>query len=132
MKVLKPVIVGIEALRNAGWTTQVPRRATLAFFGSSEPKVPDICYEFKHEYRDRSWFEVAAPGVMEGCEFFDFLHPAWALADMLAREGWVQCGLDETDIEWDDISLSDDVWLAACSAFGLPFKEFFSMAAYSR
>ncbi len=128
----KPVIVGIEALRNEGWTTQVPRRAALAYCGPDEPEMPDIWCEFTPERREPAWFAAAAPGVIEACEFFDYLDPAWALADMLAREGWGRCGLDDIDIEWNDITLSDDEWRAACAAFGLPYRGFFSMTMFSR
>ena len=132
MTILKPLIVGIEALRNEGWTTQVPRRAALAYCGPDAPQMPDICYEFAPERRDPAWFAAAAPGVIVACDFFDYLHPAWALADMLVREGWGRCGLDETDIEWDDITLSDTGWLAACTAFGLPYRPFFDMTLFGR
>jgi len=113
------VTIGIEALRQAGWTTQVPRRPVVAVNArqgvfSIEPFEIAPC--------EPKWFESVGAGVAgDRAAGLPALRPAWALAHMLRTEGWGQCGLWPDDIEWDQIGDRDEAdWQAACAAFGLP------------
>ena len=48
------------------------------------------------------------------------LAPAWALADLVLREGWCDCGVGPDDIYWDMVTVSDERdWAEACAALGL-------------
>ena len=111
------VIVGVEALRTAGWTTQIQHRPSVAVDKSQAV--------FSVDYFDvcplpSSWFAKVKPGLQRHQENIPVLKPAWALADMLSREGWGACGLDPDDIEWDIITAQDEAdWEKACQAFGM-------------
>jgi hypothetical protein len=111
------VLVGIEALRRAGWTTQLVQRPTVA--------VKSGCPVFKTDHfdpvtRDPHWFDQVASGI-EGSpdEGLRTLRPAWALADLLHHRGWEHCGLSSDDIEWPQAVSAERDWRAARKAFGL-------------
>src|SRR6185312_8865005 len=69
------VLVGIEALRRAGWTTQVPQHPTVAV-KAGHPT-------FKTRYfdvisRTPRWFDQVAPGISaESPGDLRALRPAW-------------------------------------------------------
>ncbi len=110
------LIVGIEALRRAAWVTQIPARPEVAVDAAMPVYTVD---HFTVLARSGRWFEASAKGVQGGA-----LAPAWALADMLSREGWGVCGLMSDDIEWDRVSARDRrQWSAACKAYGLVIKD---------
>ncbi|WP_010105491.1 hypothetical protein [Verminephrobacter aporrectodeae] len=125
------VTIGIEALRQAGWTTQVPHRPTVVV--NAKQGVFSV-EPFEIVARGPKWFQSAGNGIQgERAVGLPTLRPAWALADMLRTEGWGQCGLWPDDIEWDQAVDSDEAdWLAACAAFGLPCSPLLEQAVASR
>jgi hypothetical protein len=112
------VTIGVEALRQAGWTTQVPHRPTVAV--NAKQSVFRI-EPFEIAARDPKWFESARAGIHgDRALGLPTLRPAWALADMLRTQGWGKCGLQPDDIEWDQVGDNDEAdWQAACAAFNL-------------
>ena len=124
------VLVGIEALRRAGWTTQLLQRPTVA--------VKSGCPMFKTDHfdlvtRDPYWFDQVAPGI-EGSagEGLRTLRPAWALADLLRHTGWEHSGLSPDDIEWPQAASAERDWRAARKAFGLAPVALSDMGVSSR
>lgn len=112
------VTIGVEALRQAGWTTQVPHRPAVAV--NSQQSVFTV-EPFEIAPRDPAWFDAASGGIQGRRPGLAALRPAWALADMLHTQGWGKCGLWPDDIDWEHISAKDKKdWQAACSTFGLP------------
>lgn len=111
------IVMGIEALRIAGWITQVPRVPTVAV----NRKDPVYATEhFEVTRRSPAWFDLVAPGVM-AVQPVPVLHPAWALADLLHDRGWEGSGLAPDDIDmWMLSTLDHQEWKAAAAAFGLP------------
>ena len=76
------IMVGVDILREAGWTTQIPSLTEVAIAQSS----PRHHLEgFELATRTDNWFATVAPGVQKVPAGIDQLKPAWALADMLAR-----------------------------------------------
>ena len=115
------VMVGVEVLRQAGWTTQIPQRPCVAVNAKQSVFTVE---PFEISVREPKWFETAGPGIQGDRSMgLPGLRPAWALADMLHREGWGPCGLWPDDIDWDSVSDEDEAdWEAACAAFGLPYR----------
>ncbi len=111
------VLVGIEALRRAGWTTQLLQRPTVAVKSGYPMFKTD---HFDLVIRDPYWFDQVAPGI-EGStgEGLRALRPAWALADLLHHMGWEHGGLSPDDIEWAQAASAERDWRAARKAFGL-------------
>ena len=111
------VLIGIEALRRAGWTTQLVQRPTVAVKSGYPMFKTD---HFDVVTRDPHWFDQAAPGI-EGstAEGLRALRPAWALADLLHHTGWVHSGLSPDDIEWAQAASAARDWRAARKAFRL-------------
>lgn len=112
------VLVGVEILRRAGWTTQIPYRPEVAV-NSAEP-----IYQVEHfdvKPRPPGWFKLLAPGVMRSdARSVAVLSPSWALAEMIRSEGWGACGVAPDDIYWDEVTDRDRAeWAAACDALGL-------------
>ncbi len=109
------VIVGVEALRRRGWTTQIQARPEVAVQDSMPVYTVD---PFTVSARPAAWFDVSRKGIANGA-----LAPAWALADMLARDGWGVCGLAPDDIEWSAVKDRDwREWTAACKAYRLALE----------
>lgn len=125
------VTIGIEALRQAGWTTQVPHRPTVAV--NDKQGVFSI-EPFDIAARDPKWFESVSAGIQgDRALGLPTLRPAWALADMLRTQGWGKCGLWPDDIEWDQVGEGDEAdWQAACAALGLPYSPLAEQAVASR
>lgn len=113
------VTVGVDVLREAGWTTQIPSTMDVAVLvGSSTYDLEG----FAISTRTAKWFERVAPGVQKVQHGIDRLLPAWALADMLARaqDGRVRNAwlLDPEDLDLH--SVREDKELGhALQAFGL-------------
>jgi len=126
------VVIGVEVLRRVGWTTQIPDRPNVAVT-AKHPVFKTNVYNI--EARDLVWFAKVAPGIRRDGDVaivLPTLAPAWALADMLKREGWGTCGLwpDDLDLE---VSASDEAdWRAASVAFGMPETRLIDQAALSR
>ncbi len=103
------VIVGVECLRRAGWTTQIPHRPEVAVDAS----LPMISTEhFDVERRPDAWFAAIAPGLIEddtasidpASRSAPSLRPAWALVDLLARADRNACALAPDDIDWSMVT----------------------------
>lgn len=112
------VLVGVEVLRRAGWTTQIPYRPEVA--ASSAESIYQVEY-FDVKPRPPGWFKLLAPGVVRpNPRGPATLSPSWALAEMIRSEGWGACGLAPDDVYWDEVTEQDRVeWNAACQALGL-------------
>lgn len=124
------VLVGIEALRRAGWTTQLVQRPTIAVKSGYPMFKTD---HFDLVTRDPRWFDQVAPGI-EGSagEGLRTLRPAWALADLLHYMGWERSGLSSDDIEWPQAASAERDWRAARKAFGLAPVALSDMGVSSR
>ena len=120
------VVIGIEALRQAGWTTQIPRAPTVAV-DDTQPVYTTAHFDINR--RDPAWFAATRAGLQPAAGALPVLAPAWALADMLAADGWAGCGLDTDDIDWSEITEQDQAqWEHACAALGLPTVNLLSLA----
>lgn len=124
------VLVGIEALRRAGWTTQLVQRPTVAVKSAHPVFKTD---HFDLVTRDPHWFDQVAPGIEGGVgEGLRTLRPAWALADLLHDTGWEHTGLSPDDIEWSQAATAERDWRAARKAFGLAPVALSDMSVPSR
>jgi hypothetical protein len=125
------VLIGIEVMRRAGWTTQMPQRPSVAVKAGYAAFKTD---HFDVVTRSPRWFDQVAPGILgESPEELRTLRPAWALADQLKDGGWEQGGLSPDDIEWSQINKADERdWRAACAALGLPSIALRNMAVAGR
>ncbi len=111
--------VGVDVLRAAGWTTQIPSSIEVAVpIGSASYAVEG----FVISTRPVKWFERVALGIEKVQQGIDRLHPAWALADMLARaqdrrvrNAWL---LDPEDLDLTSVRADKETW-RALAAFGL-------------
>lgn len=125
--------IGVEALRRAGWSTQVPQRPTVAV--NAAHSVFSVA-PFEIAARTPGWFETVRTGKQDrtpGQPGLPVLRPAWALADMLRIQDWGHCGLWPDDIERDQIGPGDEAdWQAACAAFGLPGTPLQETVIHSR
>ena len=115
------VIVGIDALRRAGWTTQIQR--------SPEVAVPAWQPVYKTPFytpspRPASWFAAVKYGISEEQEVLPTLQPELALVDLLKRDGWAGCSLDPDDIDWPDEPFTGKRWEKACQTFGVEPNTF--------
>lgn len=114
------VVVGVEALRRAGWITQIPGTMDVAVEAGSRVFSTS---RFRVTTRTKSWFRATA-AACEGDRTLapPTLRPAWALADLLrqanlgssgttdtahASMNWNGTGLQPDDIEWDEIGADD-------------------------
>lgn len=112
------VRVGVDVLRRAGWTTQIP------FLPSVAVNNAEATYQVDHFHvvpRPPGWFKVLAPGIQRpDPRGLAALAPSWALAEMIRSEGWGACGLAPDDIYWDQVTDQDRIeWEAACDQLGL-------------
>lgn len=125
------VLVGIEALRRAGWTTQVPQRPTVAV-EAGRPMFKTSYFDVIS--RTPRWFDQVAPGILgESPGDLRALRPAWALADHVRDSGWERGELSPDDIEWSQVSRADERdWRAACETLGLPSSSLCDMAVPGR
>lgn len=112
------VLVGVEILRRAGWTTQIPFRSEVAV-SSAEPTYQVEHFDVKP--RPPGWFKLLAPGMVRpNPRGPAMLSASWALAEMIRSEGWGACGLAPDDIYWDEVTEQDRAeWDAACRALGM-------------
>lgn len=76
------VKLGVDVLREAGWTTQIPQTVELAVPTGSAMYSLD---GFVLSTRTAKWYQRISPGIERAQQGLDRLRPAWALADMLAR-----------------------------------------------
>lgn len=112
------LLIGIEALRQAGWTTQIPQRPTVAV-DTSQPVYTTPRFDLAP--RAPQWFERVRPGIKGSArEGLPRLSPAWALADLLNTAAWGACGLWPDDIDLAGATREDQAqWQAARSSFQL-------------
>lgn len=112
------VVSGLEALRRAGWITQIPYLITVTV--SAAQRVYQV-ERFQVNVQGPEWFDAMAAGIRSGEGVaLPSLAPAWALADLVLREGWCDCGVGPDDIYWDLMTMSDRAdWADACVALGL-------------
>ena len=61
---------------------------------------------------------------------YESVAPAWALADMLKREGWGTCGLWPDDLDLEVTAQDEADWRAACLAFGTPATRLIDQAQF--
>jgi hypothetical protein len=92
--------VGVDVLREAGWTTQISTAPEVAVPVSSALYT---VRDFELTTRTSKWFLLVTPGIQPVEQGINQLKPAWALADMLARaqdcrvkKAWL---LDPEDID---------------------------------
>lgn len=112
------VVSGLEVLRRAGWTTQIPYLITVTV--SSAHRVYEVD-GFEVDVQAPEWFDVMSAGVRSGEEVaLPSVAPAWALADLIRREGWCDCGVGPDDIYWDLVTINDERdWADASAALGM-------------
>jgi hypothetical protein len=112
------VVSGLEVLRRAGWITQIPYLITVTV--SAAHTVYEV-NKFDVNVQAPAWFDAVAAGMRSGEGVaLPSLAPAWALADLVLREGWCDCGVGPDDIYWDLVTISDECdWMDACAALGL-------------
>ena len=112
------VVCGLEVLRRSGWITQIPYLITVTVSAAEQVYQVD---KFAVTVQGPEWFDVIAAGTRSGEGVaLPSLAPAWALADLVQREGWCDCGIGPDDVYWDYVTLSDQrEWAEACSALGL-------------
>lgn len=110
--------IGVDILREAGWTTQIPVRTSVAVPRASARHDLPV---FLLETRSAKWFARVAPGIERVERGIDRLHPAWALADMIdraadrrVRGAWL---LDPEDIDLQR-ARADKNMAIALKAFG--------------
>lgn len=126
------LLIGIEALRHAGWTTQILQRPTVAV--NARQSVYSTT-RFEIVARDAKWYETVKAGVLReaGSAGLPRLAPAWALADLLRGGEWGSFGLWPDDIDWQQVTPDDESqWLAACKALALPETPLLMLAETSR
>ncbi len=113
------VLMGLEALRQCGWSTQIPARPTVAV-DEGEPHM--AIEHFAIVRKPQRWMRAARQGLChQKTTGIPVLRPAWALADLIKSEGWGACGLQPDDIDWDAVTSEDKKeWMQASAAFGLP------------
>ncbi len=123
--------VGVDILREAGWTTQIPIVPDVAVPRSSSLyKLTD----FALTPRTEKWFQRVAPGTQRLPQGVDRLQPAWALADMIARakdrrvrHAWL---LDPEDLDLQTVR-SDKAVTPALRSFELN-RDCLDDAGYER
>lgn len=121
------IIIGVDALRRAGWTTQIQWAPDVAVPRSARIYRAD---RFNIMPFPATWFRqnagraipatpsngrnsraLAGPAVLE---------PEFALAEMLERHnGWSGTGLDPDDIDWPNRPFENARWCEALQHFGL-------------
>lgn len=121
------MVIGIECLRRAGWTTQIPSRPEIAVL-SPLPRyqtdhfqvraVPPSLHQLLEQGAQSS--QTGRGWVNHEDRSLPSLSPAWALAYMLKSEGWGLCGLQPDDVYWDEVTEVDrEQWTEAAFRLGL-------------
>ena len=115
----RAIKVGVDVLRQAGWTTQIPSEVDVAIPQSS---VPHALAGFVLSRRPERWYALVMPGVDKVVVGIDQLRPAWALVDMMARArdgrvagAWL---VDPEDLDMDS-AFSDKDMTKALAYWGL-------------
>lgn len=123
--------VGVDILREAGWTTQIPRLPQVAV---PQPGPIYTVNDFELTGRPQHWFRQVAPGVEDVAGGIRRLQPAWALVDMIARaldgrvrNAWLLAP-DDLDLE---AAREDMAMPHALAAFGIN-GDFLTDSAYGQ
>ncbi|AQT06577.1 hypothetical protein [Acetobacter persici] len=122
------ICIGIEPLRMAGWTTQIQQRPDIAVH-QRRPHYKIAPYNVFP--MPAVWMREVSDGLSIPPErgMMPALRPAWALADMVKREGWGGCGLDADDLDWDNLSREEWSDLRhACAVLSVDYDLEFSQA----
>lgn len=99
------IIIGVEALREHGWTTQIQRTPDLAVLTGVLNYTTDFYTVIP---KNSAWYAKVKPVLLNDIRALPVLHPAWALADMLANAGgWGACGLSIDDLYLEDATYAD-------------------------
>lgn len=121
------IVIGIECLRRAGWTTQIPARPEIAVL-STLPRYQTDHFQVRelppqlHQLLEQGALDPQAGRgwVNHEDRSIPSLRPAWALAHMLKSEGWGLCGLQPDDVYWDEVHPSDKAdWHEASTLLSL-------------
>lgn len=119
----RAVKVGVDVLRQAGWTTQIPSAVDVAIPTASGLHAIE---GFHLRHRSNKWFESVSTGTLKATLGIDQLQPPWALADMLARaqdrrvlDAWLP---DPDDLDMDAV-FADKGLAQAMAALGVSMKE---------
>lgn len=121
------VVMGLEALRRAGWITQIPAQTTVAV---NKAFPIHKVQHFSVTTKTAGWFHRSHPGIepspAPGCAL-PCMHPAWALADLAATQGiGIQSGVWPDDLDADAVTAKDRrQWTLACQAYGLSEDKLF-------
>lgn len=76
------ILVGVDRLRAAGWTTQIPTLPEVAIaLASTRYSIEGFALTARPDH----WFQTVKPGIDKVALGLDRLRPAWALADMISR-----------------------------------------------
>lgn len=113
------IVVGLEILLRENWITQIVQRPDLVVAPVDTAFKLD---RFNVQRRPAEWFTRMRRGMVaaESDAVLPTLRPAWALADMLAQEGWGACGIQPDDIDWSAVTDRDRrQWVNAIRAVGL-------------
>ena len=114
------VITGPECLRRAAWITQIPNRPDVAVLASSRlfATVISTSADSRRPGSSRCGPACCSATLANRARQ---LHPAWALADMLATEGWGACGITPDDVDGSALKRRDHTVLTqALNALGVP------------
>jgi hypothetical protein len=124
------VAIGLSVLHEAGWTTQIPARRSVAVDATFKLFKTDL---YDVTPRGRRWFASVAAGVRSEPGALPRLAPAWALADLLRDSDWGAFGLHRDDIEWDAVGDVDERdWSNACAALGVDAPSLSELAVAPR
>lgn len=143
------VLIGASALRNGGWTTQMPSGYELAIVADRNIKTWKKMSGIVAEARSVKWFTTIMPHVIRGKDSFDCLPPALALVDSIASAARFDALPKETrkehlengTVTWhpdaDDICVPVDVdpsemWreiVEAAELLGVPYEAVREYAA---
>lgn len=99
MAMSSALVIGTDALRRAGVVTQIMHRPEIAVLAT------DPIYKterFTLVPKSARYFRRVRPGIVRQDNGLQVLKPEWALADMLAKNGWKGCLLDPDDFDWDE------------------------------
>ena len=123
--------VGVDVLREAGWTTQIPSLPEVAL---PQPGPIYAVAEFALTGRPHKWFTKVAHGVQHVNDGLMRLKPAWALVDMVARaldrrvrQAWL---LAPDDLDLGE-AREDESLSAALAAFAVDEHDL-TEAGYAR
>jgi len=115
----RAIRIGIDVLRECGWTTQIPSSVDVAI---PREYVKHGIDGYILSTRSEKWYASIAPGLERAPGGLDALKPAWAFADMMdrasdrrVRDSWLP---DPEDLDMEGIMESKDL-TAAMTAFGL-------------